>query len=169
MQNRRDPSTYAISVGFSLSFLSLCEIKEIYSCSPPWLSGISITRQRSARLPHRLGESLTHQSLDGVRVACDLMVLFFIYDEFTDKVDGDGARLYAEMVMDAIRYPERARPQGEPKLGEITRQYVFCVPTMAVSFANEVAWPDFGCVRSRFQVLRPKNASSRRSQNMCTR
>jgi hypothetical protein len=31
------------------------------------------------------------------------MVLFFIYDEFTDKVDGDGARVYAEMVMDAIR------------------------------------------------------------------
>jgi hypothetical protein len=52
------------------------------------------------------------------------MVLFFIYDEFTDKVDGDGARVYAEMVMDAIRNPHKERPQGEPKLGEITRQYV---------------------------------------------
>lgn len=60
---------------------------------------------------------------DGVRVACDLMVLFFIYDEFTDKVDGDGARLYAEMVMDAIRNPHKDRPQGEPKLGEIARQF----------------------------------------------
>lgn len=54
------------------------------------------------------------------------MVLFFIYDEFTDKVDGDGARLYAEMVMDAIRNPHKERPQGEPQLGEIARQYV-CV------------------------------------------
>ena len=52
------------------------------------------------------------------------MVLFFIYDEFTDKVDGDGARVYAEMVMDAIRNPHAERPQGEPKLGEIARQYV---------------------------------------------
>ena len=52
------------------------------------------------------------------------MVLFFIYDEFTDKVDGDGARVYAEMVMDAICNPHRERPQGEPKLGEIARQYV---------------------------------------------
>ena len=52
------------------------------------------------------------------------MVLFFIYDEFTDKVDGDGARVYAEMVMDAIRNPHEERPQGEPKLGEIARQYV---------------------------------------------
>jgi hypothetical protein len=60
---------------------------------------------------------------DGVRVACDLMALFFIYDEFTDKVDGDGARLYAKMVMDAIRNPHKDRPQGEPKLGEITRQF----------------------------------------------
>jgi len=55
------------------------------------------------------------------------MVLFFIYDEFTDKVDGDGARLYAEMVMDAIRNPYKERPQGEPKLGEISRQYVRCL------------------------------------------
>ena len=54
------------------------------------------------------------------------MALFFIYDEFTDKVDGDGARLYAKMVMDAIRNPYKNRPQGEPKLGEIARQYV-CV------------------------------------------
>ncbi|KAI9438409.1 isoprenoid synthase domain-containing protein [Russula earlei] len=60
---------------------------------------------------------------DGVRVACDLMVLFFIYDEFTDKVDGDGARVYADMVMDAIRNPHKERPQGEPKLGEIARQF----------------------------------------------
>jgi hypothetical protein len=50
------------------------------------------------------------------------MVLFFIYDEFTDKVDGDGARFYAEMAMDAIRNPHKARPEGEPQLGEIARQ-----------------------------------------------
>jgi len=60
---------------------------------------------------------------DGARVGCDLMVLFFMYDEFTDKVDGDGARVYAEMVMDAIRNPHKERPQDEPKLGEITRQF----------------------------------------------
>ncbi len=59
------------------------------------------------------------------------MVLFFIYDEFTDKVDGDGARLYAEMVMDAIRNPHKKRPQGEPKLGEIARQYVHVLVNVA--------------------------------------
>ena len=52
------------------------------------------------------------------------MVLFFIYDELTDKVDGDGARVYPEMVMDATRDPHKENPQGVPKLGEIARQYV---------------------------------------------
>jgi hypothetical protein len=97
------------------------------------------------------------------------MALFFIYDEFTDKVDGDGARFYADMVMDAIRNPHKARPQGEPKLGEIARQYVFhaVVPT---SLADKFGvLTDFGCVGSRFQVLRPRNASSHRSPNMCMR
>ena len=81
-----------------------------------------------------LQPNLIKQFLDGVRVACDLMVLFFIYDEFTDKVDGDGARLYAEMVMDAIRNPHKERPQGEPKLGEIARQYVCVLLNAACRF-----------------------------------
>jgi hypothetical protein len=53
------------------------------------------------------------------------MVLFFIYDEFTDNVDGDGARAYADLVTDILRNPHVERPQGESKLGEITRQYVW--------------------------------------------
>lgn len=60
--------------------------------------------------------------LDRLRVACDLMVLFYILDEFTDKVDGDGARAYAELVVDAMRNPYLERPDGESKLGEISRQ-----------------------------------------------
>ena len=62
------------------------------------------------------------------------MSLLYINDELTDKADGDGARFYAEMVMDALRNPDKERPQGEPPLGEIARQYVFrvlmnrCIP-----------------------------------------
>ncbi len=73
------------------------------------------------------------------------MVLFFIYDEFTDKVDGDGARVYAEMVMDAIRKPHKERPEGEPKLGEIARQYVPSPHHAHTLFTPIVA--DFGCVQ----------------------
>jgi hypothetical protein len=70
------------------------------------------------------------------------MVLFFIYDEFTDKVDGDGARLYAKMVMDAIRNPHKDRPQGEPKLGEIARQYV-CVLANAPGLSDDRGFDRF--------------------------
>ncbi len=57
-----------------------------------------------------------------LRVSCDLMALFFIYDEYTDKLEGDGARTCADMVVDALRNPYKERPQDESKLGEITRQ-----------------------------------------------
>ena len=50
------------------------------------------------------------------------MVLFYIFDYFTDKVDGHGARIYAEVVVDALRNPHTKRPPDETKLGEITRQ-----------------------------------------------
>jgi hypothetical protein len=59
---------------------------------------------------------------DRLRVACDLMALFYIFDEFTDKVDGQGALALVEVVVDALRNPHSERPLGESKLGEITRQ-----------------------------------------------
>lgn len=59
---------------------------------------------------------------DRLRAACDLMALFYIFDEFTDKVDGKGALALAEIVVDALRNPHSSRSPGESKLGEITQQ-----------------------------------------------
>jgi hypothetical protein len=50
------------------------------------------------------------------------MALFYIFDEYTDKVDGNGALALAEVVMDALRNPFSERPHGESKLGKITQQ-----------------------------------------------
>lgn len=50
------------------------------------------------------------------------MILFYIFDYFTDKVDGKGARVYAEVAVDALRNPHAERPCEESMLGEITRQ-----------------------------------------------
>ncbi len=62
------------------------------------------------------------------------MVVIFMVDVYTDKLDRDGARTCADMVMDALRNPHNERPQGESKLGEITRQYVYltCANGLAV-------------------------------------
>ncbi|KAI0267839.1 terpenoid synthase [Gloeopeniophorella convolvens] len=72
---------------------------------------------------------------DCLRVACELMVLGFMFDEFTDNVDDDGARAYADMITDAVLNPHRERPEGEAALGEIARQYVhvFHLPPSALS------------------------------------
>ncbi|KAI0050090.1 terpenoid synthase [Auriscalpium vulgare] len=69
--------------------------------------------------------SLGNPRLDKARLrtACDLMLLLCVFDEFTDRSDGDGARVYADMVMDALRNPHKPRPAGEVQLGEIARQF----------------------------------------------
>lgn len=68
------------------------------------------------------------------------MALFFIYDEYTDKLDGEGARACAALVVDALKNPHKERPQGESKLGEITRQYVYILcmflPHLMSDFIN---------------------------------
>lgn len=52
------------------------------------------------------------------------MNFVFVYDEFADVLDKDGARQQADIVMDALRNPHKPRPQGESLIGEIARQYV---------------------------------------------
>ncbi|KAI0267825.1 terpenoid synthase [Gloeopeniophorella convolvens] len=74
---------------------------------------------------------------EGLRVACDLMVLFYIFDEFTDKVDGEGAREYADMVVDALENPHMERPHGESQLGEITRQFWLRATNTSVASAQK--------------------------------
>jgi hypothetical protein len=49
------------------------------------------------------------------------MNLFFVYDEHSDAMDADSVRVWAGIIMDALRNPLRPRPKGEPIVGEITR------------------------------------------------
>jgi len=103
--------------------------QEAKSESDNWLRGFEALDPKSQRsfdfCDFPLLSSLGYPLLDKdcLRVACDLMVLFFIYDEVTDNVNGDGARAYAILVLDVLRDPHVERPQGESKLGEITRQF----------------------------------------------
>ncbi|KAK5651017.1 hypothetical protein OQA88_2098 [Cercophora sp. LCS_1] len=57
------------------------------------------------------------------RTAADFMTLVFAFDEYTDMEGELGTRQMADMVMDALRNPDKARPQGECFLGEMTRQF----------------------------------------------
>lgn len=50
------------------------------------------------------------------------MNLFFIIDEYSDVENTDGARLQANIIMDALRNPDAPRPSGEWIGGEVARQ-----------------------------------------------
>ena len=59
---------------------------------------------------------------DRLRSACDMMNMFFLYDEFTDAESKEGVANVATISMDAVRNPTIPRPVGENPVGEIVRQ-----------------------------------------------
>ncbi|KAG2099848.1 terpenoid synthase [Suillus discolor] len=58
-----------------------------------------------------------------LRIACDLMNLFFIYDEYTDFKNDALTKEMADIVFDALHNPHKKRPEDECILGEIARQF----------------------------------------------
>ncbi|KAJ6477498.1 terpenoid synthase [Mycena vulgaris] len=62
-------------------------------------------------------------TMEHLRICCDLMNLFFVFDEYTDCADEGEARRLADIVMDSLRHPHKARPRGESVVGEIARQF----------------------------------------------
>ncbi|KAI1789704.1 terpenoid synthase [Ganoderma leucocontextum] len=63
------------------------------------------------------------QDREQYRSACDLMNLFFVFDEYTDDLDEAGVQVLADISMDALLNPTKPRPVGESAIGEITRQF----------------------------------------------
>ncbi|KAI0752803.1 terpenoid synthase [Daedaleopsis nitida] len=57
------------------------------------------------------------------RAACNLMNLLFVFDEYTDDLCERDAQELADISMDALRDPSKARAAGESVVGEITRQF----------------------------------------------
>ena len=56
--------------------------------------------------------------------------ILFIFDESTDIASDDMAQYLADIMKDALRNPNKPRPENEHVLGEITRQ---CAPLLSVS------------------------------------
>ncbi|KAF7346245.1 Terpenoid synthase [Mycena sanguinolenta] len=58
-----------------------------------------------------------------LRTGCDMMMLFFVFDEYTDDKSASVVEHYAGIVMDALHHPEIPRPVNECLLGEVARQF----------------------------------------------
>ncbi|KAG9318942.1 terpenoid synthase [Chiua virens] len=62
-------------------------------------------------------------SKEHARAGCDLMHLFFLFDEYSDRSAPTEVRQQKGAVMDALRNPHTPRPKGEWLGGEFTRQF----------------------------------------------
>ena len=93
------------------------------------------------------------------------MNVFFVFDEFSDVEDEATVRTLADIIMDALRNPNKARPSGESIVGEITRQYVLTQspPTPDADFALGI-----GNEPSEWRVPKLAVDSSRHSTHTAT-
>ncbi|KAK3390822.1 isoprenoid synthase domain-containing protein [Podospora didyma] len=77
------------------------------------------------------GLTFPFMTKEQLRCSCDLMNLFFIFDEHSDRTDPAEVWEQGRVIMDALRNPEKPRPKGEWVGGEITKQ--FWLPTTKIS------------------------------------
>ena len=96
---------------------------------------------------------------DGLRLICDMMNIYFVLDEFTDIADDDTAQELCDMVVDAFRNPFQPRPEGEHRLGEMSRHVWERVLTIGSETYNRRAlslWEDY--ITGVAQEARDRNA-----------
>ena len=55
------------------------------------------------------------------------MNVLFVLDEYTDVASPTVVREMVDIVIDALHNPDKARPEGEIVLGELTRQSVYFI------------------------------------------
>ena len=48
--------------------------------------------------------------------------MLFIIDEYTDMEPSAGVQEISDIILDALRNPDKPRPEGELSLGEMIRQ-----------------------------------------------
>ncbi|KAK0629554.1 isoprenoid synthase domain-containing protein [Bombardia bombarda] len=69
------------------------------------------------------GMSYPWMSKEQLKSGCDLMNLFFIFDEHSDKSSPEEVWDQGRILMDAFRNPDLPRPEGEWIGGEVARQF----------------------------------------------
>lgn len=115
------PLTDAIFV--SLLSLSLCSSHELSLATYLQVWPIQQPRKVSDEQPCGI-QLMLKVSVAAALAGSNLMNLFFAIDECTDVQSPQVVRHIADIVMDALKNPDRPRPQGETRLGEVSKQLV---------------------------------------------
>ncbi|PIL37690.1 terpene synthase [Ganoderma sinense ZZ0214-1] len=60
---------------------------------------------------------------DRLRVGADIVHVLFVIDEYTDRESSAGVHEICDIILDALRNPDKPRPEGETSIGEMARQF----------------------------------------------
>ncbi|KDR71607.1 hypothetical protein GALMADRAFT_143861 [Galerina marginata CBS 339.88] len=58
-----------------------------------------------------------------IRLGCDLMNIFYVFDEYTDIADGNEANKIRDIIMDGFQNSHKERPEGELLVGAMARDF----------------------------------------------
>jgi len=78
---------------------------------------------RAGKTSHLASLYYPHHSEEHLRSGNDLINIIIAVDDITDKLSPKEMKEVANCVMDALRFPQKARPQGEHPLGEVHRSF----------------------------------------------
>ncbi|KAK4244583.1 isoprenoid synthase domain-containing protein [Corynascus novoguineensis] len=90
-----------------------------------WSASFGAFDPETQRLIHDYGK------LKQLRSGCDLMHLFFMFDEYSDQSSPEEVWRQASIQIDALCHPNKPRPKGEWVGGEIARQFWLRLPKTA--------------------------------------
>ncbi|KAH9884567.1 isoprenoid synthase domain-containing protein [Xylariomycetidae sp. FL2044] len=118
-----------------------------------WAASFGAFDPETQRLVHEKGKlnllagmCYARMRKDHVKSGCDLMHLFFMIDEHTDKAGPARARDQVRTILDAFDNPDKVRPPEEWPGGEFTRQFWTRIPKDATeSFRKRfrATWVDY--------------------------
>ncbi|RWA13735.1 hypothetical protein EKO27_g1374 [Xylaria grammica] len=113
-------------------------LDEVGEESLNWASSFGAFDPEMQRLVHDKGKlnllagmCYARLTKEQVRSGCDLMHLFFMFDEHSDRAGPAEAWDQARIQLDAMYNPNKPRPQGEWIGGEFTRQFWLRIPESA--------------------------------------
>lgn len=111
--------------------------------STAWVRSFKADAPDSIDTSLLLALGLPRADKDTFRMGCDLLILMLYFDDIieVDLIDEHEARLLADIIVDGLQNPDKARPVGEWIGGEMARQIGERVirlfnPTSRIRFIN---------------------------------
>ncbi|KAL7282972.1 terpenoid synthase [Trametes coccinea BRFM310] len=102
---------------------------EVSAASAAWLESFKVFRPKAQAAFNKCNFGLLASMAyplatpEQLRAGCDLMNLFFVFDELSDVGDEKTVQELSDIIMDALRNPGKTRPPRESAVGVIAQQF----------------------------------------------